>query len=411
MSKPKPEIATLQTALVDLLISAGRISTQAVAQAFLNVPRHIFVPDAELQTVYSDVVIATKADEEGYAISSSSQPSIMALMLEQLRLEPGMRVLEIGAGTGYNAALMAHIIGETGVVVTVDIEEDLVMKARQHLKTAAVTNVKVIHADGYHGYIDLAPYDRVILTVSPWDISPNWIRQLKPDGRLVAPLTLTTTQASIAFEKDDIGLHSVHAVWCGFMPLRGRYAAPKTVLTHTLFENVALQADERFNIPIEDVKNCLQEPFTDHLIGTDLPALSGFDEWLALFERNTFRLVTQDKQAGQWPFMNGVTGHWTAANGLATMYGLGVLCRPMDTLLSEEADFSTALPLVIRLYGSDRAPLVRLESHLRNWQAAGQPDVTTMHYQLIPLEQPYEPHPGEITIEKQWHRLIVRWQN
>lgn len=411
MNKPKPDLETLQRGLVDLLISSRRITSKPVAEAFLNVPRHRFVPDAEIQTVYSDVVIATKSDEDGYAISSSSQPSIMALMLEQLQLKPGMRVLEIGAGTGYNAALMAHIVGQDGYVATVDIELDLVVKARQHLKAADVKNVRVIHADGYQGYPDLAPYDRVILTVSPWDISPAWINQLKTDGLLVAPLTLTTTQASIAFVKNESGLESVEAVWCGFMPLRGRYAAPKTVLTHPLFDKVAIQADERFTIPIEDIRRCMQDHYTEYDMQMDLAALSGFDEWLALFEVNLCRLVTQNGQAGKWPFMSGILGQWTSTNGLADHDGVAFMSRPMDIPLGRDVDLSTALPLMIRLYGEDRSPLLRLKTHLDHWQAAGRPDVTTMRYQLVPIEEPYSPQPGEIAVQKQWNRLIVRWQN
>src|SRR5581483_5459570 len=114
----------------------------------------------------------------------------MAIMLEQLQLKPGLRVLEIGAGTGYNAALMAHIVGETGQVITIDIDEDIVYNARLHLVTAGFERVQVICADGGAGYAHAAPYDRIILTVGASDITPAWRDQMKPNGRLLLPLTL-----------------------------------------------------------------------------------------------------------------------------------------------------------------------------------------------------------------------------
>ena len=102
--------------LVDQLKWKGILTLPEVEAAFRAVPRHLFLPDLPLEEVYQDEAIATKM-LDGQFVSSSSQPAIMAIMLEQLQLEAGQRVLEIGAGTGYNAALMAHIVGETGQVV------------------------------------------------------------------------------------------------------------------------------------------------------------------------------------------------------------------------------------------------------------------------------------------------------
>ena len=127
------DINVFNQALVDELKSMGCIQTPRVEAAFQAVLRHRFIPETPLEEVYSDRVILTKQDQNGQWISSSSQPAIMAIMLEQLDLEPGQKVLEIGAGTGYNAALMAHIVGETGQVVTIDIDDDLVEVAQAHL--------------------------------------------------------------------------------------------------------------------------------------------------------------------------------------------------------------------------------------------------------------------------------------
>lgn len=103
----------LRRALVAQLRKAGNIRTDGVARAFARVPRHAFVPEHPLHLVYADRVLVTKT-RSGVATSSSSQPTIMAIMLEQLRVRRGMSILEIGAGTGYNAALLAELVGPNG---------------------------------------------------------------------------------------------------------------------------------------------------------------------------------------------------------------------------------------------------------------------------------------------------------
>ncbi len=119
--------------------------------------------------------------------SSSSMPSLMADMLAALDPQPGQRVLEIGAGTGYNAALLARLTGPTGQVVTVDIDDDLVLGARDHLRAAGCTSAQVIRADGGLGYPAAAPYDRIIITAGADDIPPAWREQLAPGRALGDP--------------------------------------------------------------------------------------------------------------------------------------------------------------------------------------------------------------------------------
>src|SRR5262245_20506986 len=110
----------------------------------------------------------------GEVVSSSSQPEIMAIMLEQLDVRPGHRVLEIGAGTGYNAALLAHLVGGTGRVTAVDIDGDIVAAARVHLAAAGISGGQLVCADGWACVPEDGPYDRIVLTVGAHDISPAW---------------------------------------------------------------------------------------------------------------------------------------------------------------------------------------------------------------------------------------------
>jgi hypothetical protein len=104
-------------------VAAGAIKSPAVEAAFRAVPRHVFVPEVSAEHAYRNEAIPTKL-VDGHAVSSASQPSIVAVMLEQLDVQPGQRVLEIEAGTGYNAALLARLVGPSGHVVTVDLDED-----------------------------------------------------------------------------------------------------------------------------------------------------------------------------------------------------------------------------------------------------------------------------------------------
>jgi protein-L-isoaspartate(D-aspartate) O-methyltransferase len=225
-SDDNSDVSALHPALVDKLKSEGHIRTPRVEAAFRAVPRHLFLPGVALDEVYSDKVIIIKR-LNSLPVSTSSQPAAMAIMLEQFQLEPGHRVLEIGAGSGYNAALMAYIVGDTGRVITVDIDEDLVESAREHLAAAGFNRVQVVCGDGGFGYPSAAPYDRIILTVGTWDIAPAWREQLKPGGRLLLPLSLRGVQRTVAFESIASHLASVSISCCSFIMLRGAFAEPE----------------------------------------------------------------------------------------------------------------------------------------------------------------------------------------
>ena len=181
------------------------VRDERIAAALRDVPRHLFLPHLPPRDAYLDDAIVTKRDAEGQPISSSSQPAIMAIMLDQLALAPGQRVLEIGAGTGYNAALMSHITGPSGAVVSVDIDADLAAQARGHLAAAGYPEVTVVAADGAGGYPPGAPYDRVIATVGVGDLAPAWLDQAGPGARIVVPLGVRGLQVSVAFERSDRG--------------------------------------------------------------------------------------------------------------------------------------------------------------------------------------------------------------
>lgn len=227
MAKSENDAAIrLRNTMADHLKREGLLTDAAIEAAFRTVPRHVFAPHASLWLAYTDQALPLKREGSEW-LSSISQPAMIAMMLGQLELHAGDNVLEIGAGAGYNAALMAHLIGDSGHVTTLDIDDDLVRFARSRLLKAGVMNVDVICADGALGDAAHAPYDRIILTVGASDIAPAWREQLKPRGRLVLPIDFAGVgmQFSIAFDKLDDHLAGRSFLPCGFIRLRGALAA------------------------------------------------------------------------------------------------------------------------------------------------------------------------------------------
>lgn len=160
----------LRTAMTDQLVREGAIRSKQVEAAFRTVARHEFAPDAPLVQAYAaHEAVPTKKNEHGITISSVSAPGVQAMMLEQAEAQAGMRVGEIGSG-GYNAALMAEVVGQDGSVVTVDIDPDVTGRARQLLDATGYEGVRVVLADAEHGIPDTGTVDRWIVTAGAWDI-------------------------------------------------------------------------------------------------------------------------------------------------------------------------------------------------------------------------------------------------
>ncbi|MHB1551397.1 MAG: class I SAM-dependent methyltransferase, partial [Vulcanimicrobiaceae bacterium] len=161
----------LRERMVSRLKAAGTIRSPAVERALRAVPRHAFIPNVPMEEAYADGVVFVKA-HAGLTISSASQPTMIALMLEQLEVAPGSRILEIGTGSGYNAALLAHLTGPNGFVTTVELEADLAGAAQHALALFGTANVRVVTGDGSGGYPGDGPYDREIVTACALDIAP-----------------------------------------------------------------------------------------------------------------------------------------------------------------------------------------------------------------------------------------------
>lgn len=412
----------LNQALVEELKNRGCIHTLSVEAAFAGVLRHLFVPEAPLEEVYSDRVIPTKQDQDGQWLSSSSQPAIMTIMLEQLNLKPGHKVLEIGAGTGYNAALMAHIVGETGQVITVDIDQDLVDVAREHLVTAGFDKVQVVCADGGYGYAEAAPYDRIILTVGAWDIAPSWWEQLKPDGRLVLPLDIAG-QKSIAFEQKDDHLLSLSVRDCGFIPLRGTFADPRPGSVVQLGPDPGLEmwVGTEWSVDGETMYDWLIGPSRDWDVGATVAVheiISGLMMWLALNEPNAGRMVAWDDivERSIVPPLIGLCGKrkMVFTPVLLGETGLAALMRPPgqpSPLVEYSELFAPGPPfaLFVRQFGADESLAQRLIARIQAWDTAGRPSSDGLRIRAYRRDSGHLPSKGEIVVEKRWTQLVLDW--
>jgi protein-L-isoaspartate(D-aspartate) O-methyltransferase len=213
--------ASLREAMVARLTNSGHLRTPAIIDAFRDIERHRFIPDANIRAAYIEDAVSVKHDDDGEMISCISAPSIVATQLEQLDARSGHKILEAGAATGYNAALLARLVAPGGHVWTVDVDQDLVNAATDHLAAAGASNVTVALADGAAGLPGHAPFDRIQFTVGAGDIPLKVLDQLDPSGRLVIPMRIRgSISRSFAFERDGDTWKAVSCEMATFVPLR-----------------------------------------------------------------------------------------------------------------------------------------------------------------------------------------------
>jgi protein-L-isoaspartate(D-aspartate) O-methyltransferase len=272
--------------MVDELVRWGSLHDRRVEAAMRTVPRHLFVPSATVQEAYAQGGVVTHPGADGRPRSMASAPPVVAQMLEQLDLQPGHRVLEIGAGTGYNAALLAHLASPDGVVTAIDIDQDVVDGAGTALAAAGFGAVRVACGDGEYGYHQAAPYDRIIVTAGAWDVPAAWTDQLAPGGRIVVPLRIRGLTRSVALERQDGFLVSRSLQYCGFIPIRGAgYCAEPTIKLRDDPE-VSVRLDDGMSVDADALRAALDHPPVHQWLGVNVAedAVGDVEFWLADLE-------------------------------------------------------------------------------------------------------------------------------
>lgn len=284
-------VEQLHQQLVEHLRQKHLLDNPSVDRAFTSVPRHLFLPHIEPEQAYQDIAIPLKHDPSGYMVSSSSQPTMMAIMFQQLELTNGMNVLEIGTASGYNAALIKHIVGSTGHVTSLEIDNDLSSQAEDNLRNAGFANVAVVNTDAANGYSPRAQYDRIVSTVGVWDVPSKWTQQLKTKGRLTVPIWLDGVQVSATFTPQPDGTFlSTDNRPCAFVYLRGMSAGPK-VRKQVGSTSLLILADEVDKIDTASLHLLLSDDLEIHTLGAHLKAEEfwyGFQMYLMLNEPEKF---------------------------------------------------------------------------------------------------------------------------
>jgi len=197
--------------MVEHQIAARGVRDPKVLAAMRKVPRHLFIPEANRSLAYEDRPVSIGHDQ------TISQPYIVAAMTELAAVGPGDKVLEIGTGSGYQAAVLAELVEH---VYTIEIVEPLAKSAKDSLKSLGYKNVTVIHGDGYRGLPDKAPFDAIVVTAAPKDVPKPLIDQLALGGRMVIPVGEVHQELKLLV-KTKKGLEARKVFDVRFVPMTG----------------------------------------------------------------------------------------------------------------------------------------------------------------------------------------------
>lgn len=378
------EIRGMIDRYVEQTKAMGAIGTAAVERAFRTVPRHRLLETFyhrasdgivttirndpgrprrdHLALIYADDALATRR-AGGLPVSSTSQPSLMARMLEFLGLGEGMRILEVGAGTGYNAALMAEIVGDQRLVVTVDVLENVVDQTRRLLDAAGYPQIQVLLRDGFDGVPEQAPFDRIMATVGCSDLSPNWAGQLADDGAMLVPLAHGTGHPLVLVRKDGDVLRGRMILRTGFIPVRG----PLHI------ENLWVEG-----VCVSDPAETVHEPDTAPRFTPRRP-----DEPMQPADDETdfvFFLGLRDRRA-----CSGPAG---------------------PTLSAGPDGWATLAPDGIQWWG-DQSLARELHRGYRDWDARGRPALEDYQVTFVPVPDGGEGPPGSWQIERRFYRELL----
>jgi protein-L-isoaspartate(D-aspartate) O-methyltransferase len=202
--------------MIQLLYEQG-YADDRVAKAMESVPRELFVPAEYAKSAYADTPLPIGL---GQTISA---PSIVAFMSKSLDVQYGMKILEVGSGSGYQAAILAELAGSSGLVYTVERVPQLIELAKANVERAGYANVKFIEGDGTKGYPEQAPYDRIIVTAASPSIPQPLIDQLKYDAKLLIPVGSKIFQDLELLVKTRFGEETSNLMPVVFVPLIGEF--------------------------------------------------------------------------------------------------------------------------------------------------------------------------------------------
>jgi protein-L-isoaspartate(D-aspartate) O-methyltransferase len=206
------DLAERRKRMVEHQLRARGIKSEAVLGVMLKVPRHRFVPAAEADSAYEDHPLPIGQDQ------TISQPYIVAYMTEAAELSPNEKVLEVGTGSGYQAAVLGELVRE---VYTIEILPELGERARATLADLGYKNIHVRTGNGYEGWAEHAPFDAIVVTAAPDEVPPALVDQLAVNGRMVIPVG-TGEQDMLIITKTPDGVVQKRTIAVRFVPMTGK---------------------------------------------------------------------------------------------------------------------------------------------------------------------------------------------
>jgi protein-L-isoaspartate(D-aspartate) O-methyltransferase len=203
--------------LIEHIKGIGYLKSKKIEDALRSVKREDFVPDAMKYLAYRDTPLYIGSNQ------TISQPSTVVAMTESLDVKEGQKILEIGTGSGWQAAILGKLVGEKGMVYSIEIIKELVDFANENLEKVGIKNVKVLKGDGSMGLKKYAPYDRIVVTAGSPEIPKEMIKQLKTNGILVVPVGNMYLQKMYIIKKLKKGIEKKSIGSFMFVPLTGKH--------------------------------------------------------------------------------------------------------------------------------------------------------------------------------------------
>ncbi|MEW2550321.1 methyltransferase, FxLD system [Streptomyces zhihengii] len=402
---PVNDPAQLREALAQRLVDSGHLRSQAAIDAFRTTDRHAFLPGVDLERAYKEDAVPIKHDEHGEMISCISAPSVVATQLEQLGALPGHKVLEAGAATGYNAALLGKIVSPSGQVWTLDVDKDLVAGASKHLAEAGIDNATAVMADGAAGLPEHAPYDRIQFTVGAGDVPAKILEQLAPDGRLVLPMRIRgSISRSFAFERDGDTWKTVSCEMATFVPLRKGVCDDVYTLVPMAGEGtVRLETFSEQDVDRDALRTVLHEQQTKLYTGVKFRQGSAW-EWLYLYLACVLPNGLS-RLPGQRP---GFTPHF----GWGSMAALDGASLAYLTIREGDDENGRYWEIGVIGHGeAGRGLAERVVDEIRAWDASGGNDAPAPGFRMTTAESRdrLTANDPRFLIDKPYSRLVVDW--
>ncbi len=362
-------------------------------KAYLETPRHLFIKryrvwgtkewkvvnddnlEEHLSSIYENSPLVLFGDDDENIPSTISQPGFVMKMLDLLQLFPGHKVLELGAGSGWNAALMGHIIGSEGHVYSIEIIPELAKTSSETIWTLGINNVSIIEADGGEGYASSAPYDRVIFTAGAYDLPRQFYKQIKNDGLLLIVIKNSGGGDNLfLLKKTNSYFESVESRPCGFVQMAGkaRIDSPNPICLEKSAEWPSLKDSEVTKTPFWWGGKG-KEGFEWRTMG-----ISSF---LSITEPlfQSFKTERTDKQPREDKYF----GLWDRQN---------------QSLVIAKDDYLIS-------YGSSFAQ-ERLMENLEKWVKLGMPSASSFKLKVYPIDFPIVPKDNQWLIKRRESQFL-----